>query len=118
MNSRGTRKPNQPLASLDPRRPAFLVLEQDGHWATYEGTVSGKKALLVFTHPDRAAAFFKAQGTGRAQAVEILVKGVTSVIQLCQQQGVMEFVVDVGPDAPETPGEPIAQLTRFKQAPR
>lgn len=108
-------KPNPLLRGLDPKRPAFLILEQDGNWATYDGTSSGKKALLVFTHPDKAAAFFKGQGTGRAQAVEILVKGVPSVIQLCQQQGVQEFVVDVGPDAPLTEGEPIAQLSRFKQ---
>jgi hypothetical protein len=98
---------------LDPKRPAFLVLEQSGNWATYDATESGAKALLIFTNPTSATSFFQAQGSGKANAIEILVKGVPQVISLCQRSGVAEFVTDLPPDAQIVKGEPIADLRRF-----
>ncbi|MBM3273505.1 MAG: hypothetical protein FJZ00_00015 [Candidatus Sericytochromatia bacterium] len=98
---------------LDPKRPAFLVLEQSGNWATYDATESGAKALLVFSNPGSATTFFQAQGTGKASVIEILVRGVPQVVSLCQRSGVAEFVTDLLPDAGIVKGEPIADLKRF-----
>ncbi|MBM3269974.1 MAG: hypothetical protein FJZ01_20255 [Candidatus Sericytochromatia bacterium] len=105
--------PEKPLRGLNPRRPAFLVLERDGNWATFE-TNTGARALLVFTTPEKAAEFYKAQGAGKAKAVEILARGVPGLIDLCKRKGVLEYVLDMGSAALPADGQPIANLARLR----